>query len=57
MTPLNGFGMTASAHFCGIPVCCRRMVGFVVMSTAEQCKASLDEIRDLTRYTFLMEIR
>jgi len=57
VTPLNGFGRIVSAHFCGIPVCSRRMFGVVVTSTAEQRKAWLDEVRELTRYTLPTGIR
>jgi len=55
--PLERLWKDCICSFCGIPVCCRRMFGVVVTSTAEQRRAWLDEVRELTRYTFPAEIR
>ena len=55
--PLERLWKHCICSFCGIPVCYRRMFGVVVTSTAEQRKAWLDEVRELTRYTFPTGVR
>ena len=55
--PLERLWKDCICSFCGIPVCYRRMFGVVVTSTAEQRKAWLDEVRELTRSTFPTGIR
>jgi putative NADPH-quinone reductase len=51
--PLERIWKDCIVSFCGIPVCHRRMFGIVVTSTAEQRKAWLEEVKFLTRSTFI----
>lgn len=50
--PLEMLWKDCICSFCGVTACHRRMFGVVVMSTGEQRKAWLDEVRELTLGTF-----
>jgi len=50
--PLERLWKDCVFSFCGVPLCHRRMFGVIVTSSAEQRKAWLEDVRDLTMKTF-----
>jgi NAD(P)H dehydrogenase (quinone) len=53
--PLERIWKDCIISFCGIHVCHRRMFGVIVTSTADERKAWLDEVQEMTRRTFPSE--
>ena len=51
--PLERIWKDCIVSFCGVPLFHRRMFSVVVTSTEKQRKAWLDEVREITRNTFL----
>jgi NAD(P)H dehydrogenase (quinone) len=50
--PLERIWKDCIVFFCGVPVFRRRMFGVIVISTEEQRKAWLSEVREISRDTF-----